>query len=60
MATTFTKGQQVKVNTVIPQGAIQAFRMDEDGVVYCWLIWTDVSGKEQSRWFKESELIAVE
>ena len=60
MATTFTKGQEVKVRAVIPQGAIQAFRMDEDGVVYCSLIWTDVDGKEQSRWFKESELVAVE
>lgn len=60
MATTFTKGQQVKVNYVIPQGAVQAFRMDEDGIVYCWLIWTDVNGEEKSRWFKESDLVAVE
>lgn len=60
MATTFNKGQQVKLNAVIPQGAIQSFRMDEDGIVYCWIIWTDASGKEQSRWFKESELVAVE
>ena len=44
MATIFTKGQQVKVRAVTPQGAVQAFRMDEDGNVYCWLIWTDVDG----------------
>lgn len=60
MATTFTKGQEVKVRAVIPQGAIQAFRMDDDGVVYGLIFWTDVDGKEQSRWFKESELVAVE
>lgn len=60
MATTFTKGQQVKVRTVVPHGAIQAFRMDDDGNVYCWLVWTDVDGQEQSRWFKESELVAAE
>lgn len=60
MATTFTKGQEVKVRAVIPQGAIQAFRMDDDGVVYGLIVWTDVDGKEQSRWFKESELVAVE
>lgn len=60
MATTFTKGQQVKVNYVIPQGAVQAFRMDKDGTVYCWLVWTDVNGEEKSRWFKESDLVAVE
>jgi uncharacterized protein YodC (DUF2158 family) len=60
MATTFTKGQEVKLRAVLPQGAVQAFRMDEDGVVYCLIVWTDADGKEQSRWFAESELVAVE
>jgi uncharacterized protein YodC (DUF2158 family) len=60
MATTFTKGQEVKVRAVIPQGPVQAFRMDEDGVVYCRISWTDESGKERSRWFKESELVSAE
>jgi uncharacterized protein YodC (DUF2158 family) len=60
MATTFTKGQEVKLRAVLPQGAIQAFRMDEDGVVYCLIVWTDADGNEQSRWFAESELVAVE
>lgn len=60
MATTFIKGQQVKVRAVIPQGPVQAFRMDEDGVVYCRIIWTDENGKERSRWFKESELVSAE
>ena len=60
MATTFTKGQEVKVRAVIPQGPVQAFRMDSDGAVYCLVVWTDVDGKGQSRWFAESELVAVE
>lgn len=60
MATTFSKGQQVRLNAVLPQGSVEAFRMDEDGIVYCWISWTDVNGNEQARWFKESELVAVE
>ena len=60
MATTFTKGQQVKLRSVLPQGAVQAFRMDSEGVVYCLIIRTDVDGNEQTRWFPESDLVAVE
>lgn len=60
MATTFTKGQQVKLKAVLPQGEVQAFRMDEDGVVYCLISWTDLEGKSQTRWFQESDLAAVE
>jgi uncharacterized protein YodC (DUF2158 family) len=56
MATQFTKNQVVRVKSVIPQGAVQALRMDEDGVVYCLLTWTDFYGTSQTRWFVESEL----
>jgi hypothetical protein len=59
MATQFNKNQTVRVKTVVPQGAVEALRMDEDGVVYCRLTWTDVDGKSQTRWFSESELEAV-
>jgi hypothetical protein len=59
MATQFTKNQTVRVKTVVPQGAVQALRMDEDGVVYCLLTWTDVNGVSQTRWFAESDLEAV-
>jgi hypothetical protein len=59
MATQFTKNQTVRVKTVVPQGAVQAFRMDEDGVVYCLLTWTDANNKSQTRWFAESDLEAV-
>ena len=59
MATQFSKNQTVRVKTVVPQSAVEALRMDEDGVVYCRLTWTDVSGNVQTRWFAESELEAV-
>jgi hypothetical protein len=57
MATKFVKGQEVKVNTVVPQGPVQKLRMDEDGVFYYLISWTDVDGQVQERWFKESDLI---
>jgi hypothetical protein len=57
MATKFVKGQEVKVNAVIPEGPVQKLRMDEDGVFYYYIEWTDAQGKDQSRWFEESELV---
>jgi hypothetical protein len=59
MATQFTKNQNVRVKTVVPQGAVEALRMDEDGVVYYRLTWTDVNGVSQTRWFAESDLEAA-
>ena len=59
MATKFTKGQQVKLSAVVPQGPVQALRMNEDGVFFYLIQWTDADGKLQRRWFKESELAAV-
>ena len=58
MATKFQKGDVVKVNTVVPTGPVQKFRMDDDGVVHCMIEWTDVNGDTQQRWFKEDDLIA--
>lgn len=59
MATKFKKGQAVKVNAVVPSGTVQALRMDDDGVVYCYFSWTDLNGVEQERWFAEDELVAA-
>jgi hypothetical protein len=59
MATKFTKGQQVKLTAVVPQGPVQALRMTEDGVFYYLIQWTDADGSVQQRWFEESELTAV-
>jgi hypothetical protein len=59
MATKFKKGESVKVNTIVPEGPVQALRMDEDGVVSYLIEWTDVDGKAQQRWFEEEELIGA-
>jgi uncharacterized protein YodC (DUF2158 family) len=55
----FKKGDAVKVKAVIPQGPVVALRMDEDGVIYCLVEWTDVDGTVQQRWFAEDELTGV-
>ena len=59
MATTFKKGDEVKVNAAVPQGPVQALRMDEDGVVSYLIEWVDVNGATQQRWFTEDQLIAA-
>jgi uncharacterized protein YodC (DUF2158 family) len=59
MATTFKKGDAVRLNASIPQGVISSFRMDEEGVVSYLMTWTDEANVEQQRWFTESELVAV-
>lgn len=58
MATKFAKGEVVRVKAVVPQGPVEALRMDEDGVFYYLISWTDASNVAQQRWFKEDELTA--
>lgn len=59
MATTFKKGDTVKLNVTVPQGAVEALRMDEDGNVQYYISWTDSDGVVQSRWFDEAQLVAI-
>lgn len=59
MATKFKKGEVVKVDAVIPQGPVQALRMDEDGNFFYLIEWTDKDGVAQARWFREDELVAA-
>jgi len=59
MATRFKKGDVVKLNTVVPTGPILAYRMDDDGAVYCLLEWADIDGTIQQRWFREDDLIGA-
>jgi hypothetical protein len=56
MATTFKKGDAVKVVAVIPQGPVLALRMSDEGVVSYLIEWSDVDGNTQQRWFEESQL----
>ena len=57
MATKFTKGQEVKAVGVIPQGPVQAMRMDDEGNFFYLISWTDANGVQQERWFDENQLV---
>jgi hypothetical protein len=59
MATKFVKNQEVKAVAVIPQGPVQALRMDEDGNFFYMIEWVDANGVSQQRWFAESDLVAA-
>lgn len=59
MATTFKKGDVVKLLITVPQGPVEALRMDEDGNVQYLVAWTDVDGTTHTRWFDEAQLTAV-
>ncbi len=59
MATMFKKGDTVKLLITVPQGPVEALRMDEDGNVQYLVAWTDVDGTTHSRWFDEAQLTAV-
>lgn len=56
MATMFKKGEEVKVKVTIPQGPVQALKMDSDGNVWYLVPWTDENGGKQERWFIEEQL----
>lgn len=56
MATKFAKGQTVKAVGTVPQGPVQALRMDEDGNFFYMIEWTDANGVQHQRWFAEAEL----
>lgn len=59
MATKFKKGDAVKVDVVVPEGPVQALRMDEDGVFWYLIKWEDADGDVQQRWFEEAQLIGA-
>jgi hypothetical protein len=59
MATKFVKGQEVKINAVLPQGPVAALRMDEEGNFFYQLSWVDIAGVEHIRWFREEDLVAA-
>ena len=58
MATKFKKGDVVKAVAVVPEGPVEALRMDENGNFYYQISWTDVNGEAQQRWFAEEDLTA--
>lgn len=60
MATQFRKGDTVRLKAVLPQGPVEKLRMDEDGVFYYMITWTDADSVVRDRWFREDELQLVE
>ncbi len=56
----FKKGDVVKLIATVPQGPIVKMRMDDDGDVWCLMEWTTADGQVHSRWFRDTELEAVE
>lgn len=59
MATAFRKGDVVRLNLAVPQGPVQALRMDEDGNVSYLVEWIDAEGQTQQRWFAETQIVAA-
>ena len=59
MATTFKKGDVVKLKAVLPEGPVTALRMDENGVVQYFVEWVDADNTAQQRWFDEDQLIGA-
>lgn len=59
MATMFKKGDTVKLVAVVPEGPVEALRMDEEGNFSYLISWTDANGNVQSRWFEEAQLTAA-
>lgn len=56
----FKKGDLVKLNITVPQGAITKMRMDDDGTVFYLVAWQNADGSENERWFTEEQLVIAE
>ena len=56
MATTFKKGDVVKLAVAVPEGPVIALRMDENGIVQYLVEWADADNTAQQRWFDEDQL----
>lgn len=59
MAAAFSINAEVKVNITTPQGTVKKIQFNDLGEIEYLVVWTDVSGDEQTRWFTEDRLIAV-
>lgn len=59
MASTFKKGDVVRLVAVLPEGPVQSIRMSDEGVVSYLVAWEDELGNSQQRWFDEDQLALV-
>jgi uncharacterized protein YodC (DUF2158 family) len=55
----FKKQDLVQVKIAQPQGRVVAFRMSDEGEVFCLIEWAEVDGRVQQRWFLETQLETV-
>ena len=55
-----SKGQNVRLKAVVPQGPVAKMRMDDDGKIEYLVEWTTSDGVTQERWFTEDQLEAAE
>lgn len=59
MAASFKVGQEVKVVNPVPQGAISALSVNQEGDIQYLVAWVDVTNAPQERWFLEDDLVEV-
>jgi uncharacterized protein YodC (DUF2158 family) len=59
MASTYKKGDVLKVKSTPPQGAVEKIQMTEDGVVQYLISWVDADGNSHQRWFDETDVEQV-
>lgn len=59
MAANFALGSVVKINAIAPEGPVKKIQFNDAGEIEYLVIWTDVDGVEQERWFSESALVAA-
>ena len=59
MASTFKKGDVLRLKALVPQGAVEKIQMTEDGEVQYLITWADPDGDTNQRWFSETEVELV-
>ena len=59
MAASFKIGNQVRLNSVPPQGSVVQLSVDQEGNIQYLVEFADAQGQMQQRWFKEDELVGA-
>lgn len=59
MASTYKKGDVLRLKAVVPQGAVEKIQMTDEGEVQYLISWSDPDGDTNQRWFSETEVEPV-
>jgi hypothetical protein len=54
MASTYKKGQVLRVKAVAPEGPVESIHMTDEGDIEYLISWVDADGEPHSRWFTEA------